>query len=169
MTSLVSPADVRALVNTGLSDVDLQAVINRVEAEITALIGAPQTDGLATEVTKTLRGEGDNLFLPTEIYSIVSIMEDDVLLDAEEYQTWGGGVIQRLTDGTLWGDRCVVTYKPTDDRSKRKSVIIDLVRLVLNQSGLKSENIADEYSYVSWDNWEREFHKAMKRLMFQAV
>ena len=167
--SLVTLADVRAMVHTGLQDADLQAVIDRVEAEITLAIGAPQTDLYATEVAKTLRGTGENLFRPTEIYSIVSIVEDDVTLDATEYQAWGGGVIERLPMGTSWGDRCVVTYKPADDRSKRKSVIVDLVRLVLNQTGLKYESIGGEYSYTAFENWNGEFRKAMKRLMFQAI
>jgi len=167
--SLVSTAEVKALVNTGMSDADLQLVIDRVEAEITELIGAPQTDAYATQVVKTKRGEGQSLFMPAEIYSVVSIVEDDVTLDPEEYRTWSGGVIERLPIGTSWGDRCVATYKPADDRAKRKSVIIDLVRLELNQTGLKSESIAGEYSYTAFENWDVEFRKAMKRLMFQAV
>jgi len=169
MTSLVSPAEVRALIKTGMSDANLQIVIDRVEAEITEKIGAPQTDAYATQVVRTKRGEGQNLFMPTEIYSIVSIVEDSVTLNAEEFQTWGGGVIERLPIGTTWGDRCVVTYKPADDRAKRKTVIIDLVRLILNRTGLKYESIGGEYAYTAFDNWDDEFRKAMKRLMFQAV
>jgi hypothetical protein len=167
--SLVTVAEARALVNTGLSDGDLQVVIDRIEAEITAKIGAPQTDAYATEVVRTMRGDGENLFLPTEIYSVVSIVEDTATLTADQYQTWGGGVIERLPMGTTWGDRVVVTYKPADDRSVRESVIIDLLRYVLNRTGLKSESIAGEYSYTAFDASDAEFRKCMKRLMFQAV
>ena len=167
--SLVTVAEARALVNTGLSDGDLQVVIDRIEADITAKVGAPQTDAYATEVVKTMRGEGENLFLPTEIYSVVSIVEDTVTLTADQYQTWGGGVIERLPMGTGWGDRVVVTYKPADDRSVREGVIIDLLRLTLNRTGMKSESIAGEYSYTAFDSSDGEYRKVMKRLMFQAL
>lgn len=167
--SLVTPAEVKALVNTSLSDVNLQEVIDRVEFEITQKIGAPQTDGYATEVVRTKRGEGSNLFMPTEIYSVTSIVEDDVTLDTSEYEVWAGGVIERLPIGTNWGDRSVVTYKPADDRKTRKSVIIDLVRMTISRPDLKAESVGGEYSYTAFDNWEAEFHKAMKRLTFQAV
>ncbi len=169
MPSLVSPADVKALVNTSMLDATLQTVIDRVEAQITERIGAPQVDGYITEITKTLRGEGCSLFLPTEIYAVVSIVEDTVTLDTDQYQTWGGGVIERLPEGSIWGDRCVVTYKPADDRAKRSQVIIDLVRLVIERTAMKSENIAGEYSYTAPNNWDAEFRKAIKRLTFQAV
>lgn len=169
MTSLVSPAIARALINTSLSDENLQMIIDRVESQITEKIGAPQTDSMSTEVAKTLRGEGSNLFMPTEIYSVTRIVEDDVLLDADEYQTWPGGVIERLPIGTYWGDRCEVFYKPSDDRPKRAQVIIDLVRLVLERTALKQESIGGEYSYTAPSNWDAEFNKAMKRLTFQAV
>ena len=167
--SLVTVAEARALVNTGLSDGDLQVVIDRIEADITSKVGAPQTDAYATEVVKTLRGEGENLFLPTEIYSVVSIVEDTVTLTADQYQTWGGGVIERLPMGSSWGDRVVVTYKPKDDRPVREDVIIDLLRLTLNRTGMKSESIAGEYSYTAFDSSDAEYRKVMKRLMFQAL
>lgn len=167
--SLTTVAEVRALVSTGMSDANLQTVIDRIEAEITAKVGAPQTDAYDTSIVKTLRGEGENLFLPTEIYSVTSIVEDTASLAGTEYQVWNGGVIERLPLGARWGDRVVVTYKPADDRSLRKSVVIDLVRLTLNQTGLKSESIGGEYSYTAFENWDAEFRKAMKRLMFQAV
>lgn len=169
MISLVSPSDARALINTSLTDANLQAVIDRVEAQITERIGAPQTDAMETIITKTMRGEGFYLFMPAEINAIVSIVEDTVTLTSDQYQTWGGGVIERLPADSYWGDRIIVTYKPIDDRLKRKQVIIDLVRLVIQRTAMKSENIADEYSYTAPDNWDTVFRKAMKRLTFQAV
>lgn len=170
MASLVSPAHVKALINTSLSDANLQLVIDRVEAQVNAKIGVPQADGYTVEVVKTIRGDGSTmLFLPTEIYAVVSIVEDETTLDADQYRVWGGGVIERLPVESHWDDRCVVTYKPADDRLKRAEVIINLVRLVLERTALQSENIAGEYSYTAPNDWEREFRKAMKKLMFQAV
>ena len=169
MTSLVSPADVKALINTAMSDVNLQTVIERIEAQVTQKIGSPQTDAMETTLTKTMRGEGAYLFVPTEIYSVVSIVEDLTTLTSDQYQTWGGGVIERLPMGANWGDRAVVTYKPVDDRLKRTQVIIDLVRLVIERTAMKSENIAGEYSFTAPDNWDEEFRKAIRRLLFKSV
>ena len=170
MTSLVSPADVKVLINTSMLDANLQIVINRIEAQVNQKIGEPQTDAYATSVVKTIRGEeGPSLFMPTEIYSVTGIVEDGNTLTSDEYQTWGGGVIERLPEGTSWGSRCVVTYKPTDDRLKRAEVIIDLVRLVIERTAMKSESVAGEYSYAAPDDWDKLFRRAMKRLMFQAV
>jgi len=169
MASLVTIAQARALINTSLSDENLQMIIDRVEAQVTQKIGAPQTDAFATEVVATLRGEHVSLFLPTEIYAVSSIIEDLVTLTTDQYQTWGGGVLERLPAGTNWGKRCVVTYKPADDRLKRTEVIISLVRLVIERTAMKSENIAGEYSYTAPDNWDAEFRKAMKKLMFKSV
>jgi hypothetical protein len=168
MTSLVSPADVKALVNTALSDSNLQIVIDRVEAQINERIGAPQTDGMETTFTKTLRGDGSSLFLPTEIFAVTEVVEDGATLTGDEYRVWGGGVIERLPEGTSWGDRCVVTYKPADDRLKRAQVIIDLVRLVIERTAMKSESIAGEYSYTAPDNWDAEFRKGLRRLIFKS-
>lgn len=169
MTSLVTPNDVRALVKTSLSDAVLQDVIERVEAEITRRIGAPQTDEMATTVTKTMRGEGWYLYMPTEIHAVVSIVEDETTLDSDQYQTWAGGVIERLPCDSNWGDRTVVTYKPSDDRKLRTAAIIDLVRLAIERTAVKYESIAGEYMFTAPENWEVEVRRVMRRLTFQAL
>lgn len=169
MTSLVAPAGVRALVNTGLTDENLQTVIDRVEAQVTQRIGAPQTNEMATTLTKVFRGEGEYLFMPTEIYAVVSVTEDGSALTSDQYQTWAGGVIERLPSDSNWGDRMTVVYKPTDDRLVRAQVIVDLVRIVIERTAMKSESVAGEYSFTAPDNWDEEFRKAMRRLLFKAV
>jgi hypothetical protein len=169
MTNLVSASTAKKLVNTSLADADLDVVIERIESEITERIGAPQTDAMETTVTKTLRGEGFYLFMPKEIHAVVSITEDGALLDETEYRVWAGGVIERLPAESCWGDRNVVVYKPVDDRKKRTQVIIDLVRLTLERTALKQENIAGEYSYTAPDDWDAEFRKAMRKLSFRAM
>jgi len=78
-------------------------------------------------------------------------------------------VIERLPVDSNWGTVCVVTYKPMDDRFKRIPVIIDLLRLTLERTAMKSESIAGEYSYTAPENWDAEFRKAMKRLQFKAL
>ena len=169
--SLVTAAEAKKQINTSISDADLQVIIDRIESQITARIGAPWTDdSTPSSVVKTLRGESTSLFLPTGIYEVTSIVEDTVTLTASEFRVWGnGGVIERLPIESNWGTVCVVTYKPMDDRFKRIPVIIDLLRLTLERTAMKSENIAGEYSYTAPDNWDVEFRRAMKRLVFKAI
>lgn len=170
MATLVTPADVKALVHTSLSDANVQKVIDRVEAQINEKIGAPWSgDDAPVEFVKTLRGEGTCLFLPTDIHAVVSIVEDGVTLSADQYQVWGAGVIERLPIGSGWGNRVVVTYEPVDDRLKRTEVIINLVRLVIERTAMESENIAGEYSFTAPENWDAEFRKAMKKLQYKAI
>jgi len=169
MTSLVSPTDVRALVKTSLTDPELQDVIDRIEAQVSARIGQPQDDSMTTTITKTFRGEGYYLFMPTEIHAVVSIVEDSTTLTGDEYQTWAGGVIERLPSESYWGDRITVTYKPTDDRKVRSQVIIDLARIVIERTAMQSESVGGEYSYTAPEDWDAQFNQAMKRLLFKAL
>jgi len=168
--SLVSVAEARAQINSSLSDAELGAVIDRIEAEIEAKIGPNQDDtGNITHVV-TKRGGADCLFMPSEISSIVSIVEDTVTLDSDQYQIWPAGVIERLpVDCSVWGDRCVVTYYPADDREIRKSVIIDVLRLDLNRTGMLEESIGGEYSYKTAGDWDQRRREIMKRVGFLAV
>lgn len=163
--SLVTLAQARALIQTDLSDEDLQEVIDRVEAEIARRIGEPQNDGGTVQNVKQLHGGTENLYLPVEIGEVVSIVEDGVTLIADEYRVWPGGVIERLPGGR-WGHLVVVTFKPADDRPERAGAIIDLVRLDLSRTAMKSENVAGEYSYQAPANWEAERRSIMKRLTF---
>ena len=169
--SLITIAEVRAMINTGLTDVNLQAVIDRTEALITSRIGAPQNDGGTVQIVKTLAGEGANIFLPTEISTIVSIVEVDeggntYAVPTSEFRVWGAGTLERLPEGSSWEDQVIVTYKPLDDRELRKGAIIDLVRLELNRTTFGSESIAGEYSYSGAVDFEKERKRILRRLAF---
>lgn len=164
--SLVTVAKARALINSSLGDDDLQDVIDRVEAEVSFRIGAPQDDSGTVTVTRTVPGQGENIFMPSEIASVVSVTEDSVALASTEYRIWHGGVLERLPEGTFWGRVCVVVYKPEDDRLVRTSAIIDLVRLDLNRTAMESESVAGEYSYKAPANWEQERRRILRRVAF---
>ena len=173
--SLVSTAEVRARINTSLGDVALQAVIDRIEAEITARIGAPQDDTGNVTITRTVEGEAECVFMPSGIASIVSIVEWEDELSSytpavSEYRVWSNsGVIERLPEGTNWEDKVVVVYKPQDDRLRRAGAILDLVRLDLNRTAMVSESVAGEYSYTAPANWEKERRLILRRLAFPVV
>lgn len=178
--SLVSIADVRMLVRTSLTDTQLQALIDREEKYVVRYFGAPYVDD-DTPVTETLNGaRAANLYLRRRAKSIVSV--DEVLylggttyrLDPSLYFHWElEGRIQRLPSlaqenalgipGALWGAVVTVVYVPFDDNEERTDVIIELVRLAIERTAMKSENIAGEYSY-SAPEWETERVKILRRL-----
>lgn len=164
--SLLTVAEARALINTSLSDPDLQDVIDRLEAEIAARIGAPQNDGNTVTVAQTLAGKTANVFVKSEIGSVSSVIEDGTTLAATEYRSWSGGIVERLPAGNLWGEVVTVTYKPADTRLERKAATIDLLRIELNRTAMLSESIAGEYSYSAPQNWEAERKRILKRLAF---
>ena len=139
--SLVSLADVRALAaDGGLSDSDLQAVIDREEAELVRRFGAH--DGPLTEI---VRGHGRSLYLARAIASVTSITEYLYLgdtapqtLTTSDYYVWGDeGRIERLTGAgygaVCWGATVTVVYTPVDQADLRSQVLLELVRLATAQ------------------------------------
>lgn len=169
-STLVRPADVRALVNTSKSDQELQALISREETALIGHFGAHYVDA-ATTVTETLEGGGlKNLYLRRPLSSVSSVVEDDALLTvSDDYRLWAAqGRIERRPAGSTWGDRVVVIYVPADDREQRKAAIIELVRLALERTAMKSESIAGEYSFTAPD-WELRRVELYRRLGFVGV
>ena len=71
--------------------------------------------------------------------------------------------------GGCWASHVEVAYKPTDQHLKRELATIDLVRLMLSQTALKSESVAGEYSYQAPENWELERRRIMRRLSFTQI
>jgi len=165
--SLVSVAEARALVSTGLTDEQLQAVIDRVEAWIIARYGAHYGTGVT--ITQTLEGGLESLFLQRPFTSLTSVTEDSVLLTAAGYRSWPlQGSLLRLPAGSRWGEVVIVVYTPVDDSLIRKQVIIDLVRLAVERTAMKSESVAGEYSYTTVE-WEREAAQLARKLGFYHV
>lgn len=168
MSSLLTTVECRALVKTALSDSELQAVIDRAEAMITARIGAAQDDGNTVTCTETLRGGGEHLFTKAAFSTVVSIVEDGATLSSGDYEEFGeSGLISLMPEGK-WGAVCVVVYKPLDQREARIQAAIDLVRLLIERTAMTSENVAGEYSFTA-PNWEVEKNKILKSLILGAV
>lgn len=176
--SLVTIAEARALLKTALTDSELQDVINRAEVDVTRLYGA-HPDGVTT-VTEILRGGETNLYLRRRIAAVTTVVEtsggSSTTLTAgwtDDYYVWGaGGYLERRSPGVLadtlgaaiWGELLTVTYLPYDDRAERRAVIIDLVRLALERTAMKSESVAGEYSYTAPDDWEASKNAVLQRL-----
>lgn len=173
--SLVSVDDLKALVTTPLTNAQLQVIIDRVEADVTDKIGAPYADALELVEVATPAGSRLNVYTRRPIEAISSITEkrsmtaDTETVVTTAYYTWADqGRIERI-DGLEWGPLVTITYRPTDQREKRRAAIIDLVRLHLQRTAMMSEDVAREYSYEAPDNWEAELRKVVRRLAFRPV
>lgn len=166
MTSLLTIAECKALVRTAVSDTDLQEIIDRIEAIITKKIGAPQDNTNTVTITETVQGGGEHIFVKVAFSEVVSITEDGAAVDSDDYQVWGdSGMVERLPEGTEWGDVCVITYKPVDQTNERKQATINLVRLYVERTAMVSENIAGEYSFSAPD-WDKAIKRELKNLCF---
>lgn len=168
--SLLTIAEARALITTALDDIQLQTVIDREEAEMVRRHGA-HGDGTST-ITIELEGGKTDLFLNRTIASVTSVRERTLTgsyatVASTDYLSWiTQGRVQRLN--SAWRDIVEVVYAPGDDRSQRKQVLIELVRLALEQTAMRGENIAGEYSYTAGD-WELKRSTLLRRLGFMPI
>lgn len=170
--ALLTVAELRAAVDTDKTDSDLRNLIDREEADLIRRFG-PHYDG--TAITETHEGGGGSVYLRRPISSISSVTEyasmgdSAVVLETTGYHAWTGqGRLSRLVS-SKWGGVVVVSYIPEDDSDVRKRVIIELCRLALARTGLKSESIAGEYSYTAHDNWDVQRASIYRQLGFMEV
>ena len=142
--SLVTLSEVRALVETGLADVDLQAVLDREEGWLAARIGA-------------LTGARTDTFSPrlpdTPIYlwrraASVAVTDNALTVAAVDLRfVPESGMIRRITGA--WTGPVAVTYVPTDGVAVQRAVV-EFVRGTLSVTGCDAETIGD-YSYTRGD------------------
>jgi len=159
----------RAVVNTGLDDTRLSAIIDREEIEIARRLGAA-SDGSTTTIVETKPGGCANIYTRRPIASVTQVREQQFLggtfatLLTTQYHVWTDeGRIERLpaitggvlawSSGGAWGPLVEVTYIPTDDRERRKLATCEFVRIALERTAMKGESVAGEYSYTApeWD------------------
>lgn len=148
MTSLLSPDDARIVVTTALSDADLQTIIDREEAEVVRRFGAHYA--ASPPITETLEGGACQLTFRRRLASVTSVTEAYYLGDTavtltanlDYYVFAAQGLLTRLPEGVRWGRIVAVTYVPYDDSSLRKQVIIELVRIAVNEATGEAETVA---------------------------
>jgi hypothetical protein len=174
VTTLLTIERLRALVRTSLSDVDLQEIIDREDAELVRRYGAHYVDAV-TPVIEEVIGNTRNIFVQRRVLSVVSVTEAQslgyaaVTLASTHYHLRGDqGRITRLPDGRAWLGTITVTYVPADDRPLREQVLIDLVRLTLERTAMQSESVAGEYSYTAPD-WEKQRRALYRKLEFPSI
>lgn len=141
MPSLVTIAEVRALVPSRLSDGDLQVVIDREEAWLVGKVGA-----LTGERTDTFSPGGATSLYLRRLTGTVVLTDDGVTLAAGDFLfTPSTGELRRYP---LAGWRGTVTAKYTPgDTAAVKRAVIELVRGTVGETGMDSETI-DGYSYT---------------------
>ena len=131
----------REYVTTTLSDAVLQTYLDAAFADIDDV--APS--GPVNELIR--QGRGDLLMLAQPAEEILSIVERDVTLAADDYEVRSSGqTLRRLRTGTNpawgWQGRIDVSYIPDVDAASRIRVAIELVKLdLVSQSGLTSQTI----------------------------
>lgn len=151
---LLTVIELREHVQTDLADAALQRILDAEEGEIVRRYGPH------TEATETLRGGDRLLFLARPATAISEVVETvgvvDTVLDAADYRLWDGGrCLERLTTGSIpslyWAERVSVAYVPADQSAQRKLVLVQLVKLALAYSGLRSESVGGDYSATTLD------------------
>ena len=169
MAALLTRDELRAHVETDLADTPLDQLINTADQEIVQAVGGHNASGTVTE----LYVGGDRaLFLDRQFESITSVTESrgstDTVLVAADYRVWfGNRTLERLSLGATnpqanWGERVPVVYTPVDDDHARIGATIELVRLAIQHTGLKSERVGD-YASASVDH-NREKAAILARL-----
>lgn len=137
--ALLTAAQARAQgVGLGLAPADLQALIDREEAELVRRFG-PHA-GPLSEVVQPRRNS-DSLLLKRRIASVVSISEGLYVGDpsptpraASDYVIWADeGRIERSAVSLHWGAICTVVYEPADETDLRTMVLLELVRIASEQ------------------------------------
>lgn len=154
---LLTVTDLRALIESDRTDAELIAILAREEAMLVRKLGA-HGDGV-TATTEVLEGTGGDLFLPRPAASVTSVNGAT------------GGYTALPRQGRIYGSwygLVTVVYVPADDRDERRAALIDLVRLVISRTAMKSESVAGEYSYQAPD-WQAERAAIYRRLMFTSV
>ena len=140
---VVTPAMVRALIDTDLLDADLAAVIAREEAALARAIGP--LAGARTETAYiTWHPANDGLPVVLRRPTAAVTVTDNAVAVAGVTLRGDGRVVER-TDGGRWAGPVALTYTPNDTLEVER-VVIELVRLTLTETGYLSETIG-EYSY----------------------
>lgn len=166
---LVSVAELRAVVTSALTDAQLQTVLDREEREMIARTG-PHGGGV-DGLTLTLRNPlGLVMLLPRPLSQVISVAERQLPSDTPMIVPSDGywldfGSLNRLSG--VWASFVTVVGIPAD-LDRRKSVLIELVRQALEQTALKSESVAGEYSWTAPD-WERQRADLYRRLTFMSI
>ncbi len=169
MANLLTANQMKAHIDTDLSDTALNQLISEANEEMVDSVGEHASVGTVTEL---LIG-GDHAIFPGRVIgSITSITETrgttDTILVAADYRVWNNRSIERLANGATnpqrwWGERVSIVYTPEDDDARRIGATIALVKLAITFSGKSSERAGDYAESTSGDML-REKSRILARL-----
>ncbi len=165
-------------VETDISDLELQTMIDAEVAEIEARFG------VNASITALEEGRRHfvNVHRPIDTAQSVVIVEIDpantgaaanrTTIAANDYRiTNGGRTIERLIDGTngraFWAPLVELTYTPKTDADRRDETVIKLVQLSLTYQGLAKQQSVGDFSFsgsVTADAFDKERESLINRL-----
>ena len=169
MAALIDVNDLREHIETDINNAALEALIDAADQEIVESLGEHSSTGTVSE--QHIGGD-KALFLNRPYESITSVTErrgtTTTVLADDDYRSWyGNRLLERLAleatnPQANWAEITTVVYTPVDDDASRIRATIDLVKLAVQFTGVKSERIGD-YATTS-HNESEERAKIIARL-----
>ena len=154
-SDLLTVAEVREHVTTGLSDAALERVIDGQDAYIRRMVG--EHDPATTMVYENDNRTIDCRFWLPRPASSIDMLEDRrryyggwFVRDASAYYLSDGGRSVNISWGQSFRELVRVTFTPVPENIERAQALIDLVRLETQDTGLNSER-DDTFSYTAKD------------------
>jgi len=169
--SLMSVEELQEHVETDLGPAALQRLLDDADAEIVRLYGPH--GGPGDEVMEFVRPAPGSKYITVSrpVSAVTEIVErvgdTETVLATDDYRVIDNGyTIDRLPSGTHarsdWAPVVILTYESAADVPRRKRVLIDLVRLAIQYTGLQSQGIGD-YRATALE-YEDERSKILERL-----
>ena len=156
-SDLLTVAEVKEHVSTGLPDAALQRLINAQDAYIRRMVG--EHDPATTMVYEEQRERRRRVWLPRPASSIASV-EDRYPIDSawtvrapSTYYLSDQGRSVEIGWGLWFRERARITFTPVPQNDERIQALVALVRLETQDTGLKSER-DDTYGYQAKDKAE---------------
>ena len=167
MAVILSPSDVRAEINTSLTDGTLTKMIADVQARIEAVTGSLQDSMDSVSNSVVVRCMGKNLWLPQPILSVTSItIEDGDVVSSSSYRVWSDqGRIERK-DGATWENVLTVVYKPKQQIERARRAALNMVRVFMDAKALDGESVGGEYSYQSGRSTDERLQECIRSIAF---
>lgn len=169
--ALITASDLRARVETDLTDAALGDVIDAEAALVVKRYGPDYAGGAGGDQTLQydLSSPSDEVWLPRIAQTLTSV--DEIRTDGStisrtvdtDVGLWRDGRSVRVLGLAGWSTRRVeVVFTPADDDAERKQVLVDLCKLSLVYNGLSSMRVPG-VTMNSLD-YERERERILRRL-----
>ena len=154
MSDLLTVAEVKERVTTGLPDAALELLIDAQDSYIRRMVG--EHDPATTMVYEDQQNPGRRVWLPRPASSI-ALVEDRYLADSawtvrapSTYYLSDQGRSVEVSWGQWFRTRVRITFTPVPQNDERIQALVALVRLETQDTGLESER-DDTYAYQAKD------------------